>query len=79
MRCSKCWGLMSFEQFMNVASEALPWSYKGWRCIECGEIIDFVILLNRMNSRTAIHGRTDMKDKVLEEEGTPVGAGDTSH
>ena len=62
MRCAKCGGLMSFEQFMSTESELGPWSYEGWRCFHCGEIIDPLILLNRMNSSTA------MQIKVLEEE-----------
>ena len=53
---------MSFEHFMNAASEVLPWSYEGWRCIHCGEIVDPIILLNRMIGRTA------MKVKILEED-----------
>jgi hypothetical protein len=42
---------MSFEQFMNGGGEGMPWLYKGWRCIECGEVIDPRILLNRMKSK----------------------------
>ena len=64
MRCPKCGGLMNFEHFMNAVSGEMSWSYEGWRCVYCGEILDPLILLNRMNA------------KVLEEEeeGTAVGA-----
>ena len=69
MRCAKCGGLMSFEQFASQTSDLLPWTYEGWRCFHCGEIVDPVILLNRTNSRT------DMKFKVTEEEeSTAAGA-----
>jgi len=51
MRCSRCGGLMSFEQFVNAEVERGPWSYEGWRCIYCGEIIDPLILLNRMMAK----------------------------
>lgn len=61
MRCSKCGGLMSFEEFMSV-TEGMPWSYEGWRCVYCGEIIDPLILFNRM------------KAKVEDEEGVAAGA-----
>jgi len=54
---------MSFEQFTSQTSGLLPCSYEGWRCFHCGEIIDPLILLNRMNSSTA------MKDEILKEEG----------
>ena len=55
---------MSFEQFTSQTSDLLPWSYEGWRCIHCGEIVDPLILLNRMSGITA------MKDKILEEADT---------
>jgi hypothetical protein len=55
MRCSKCGGLMSFEQFMNTVIDVSPWSFEGWRCVHCGEIIDFLILLNRIKTRTQKH------------------------
>ena len=34
MRCPRCNGHMSFEQFY-----ALQGVYWGWRCIFCGEVI----------------------------------------
>ena len=55
---------MSFEHFMNAATESLHWSYKGWRCIHCGEIVDALIFLNRGDSSAS------MKVKILEEEDT---------
>ena len=55
---------MSFEHFMNVTTEALHWSYEGWRCIHCGEIVDPLILLNRINCSMS------MEVKILEEEDT---------
>ncbi len=59
MRCPKCGGTMGFEQFRDRGSGRIPWSYEGWRCIYCGEIIDSLILLNRMMAPTA------EKDRVL--------------
>ena len=53
MRCPKCGGLMSMEEFISVAEGGMPWSYEGWRCVQCGEVIDSMILLNRMKSKTA--------------------------
>jgi hypothetical protein len=45
MKCGKCGGIMSYEKFYGPADE-----YFGWRCISCGEIIDEVILRNRLKS-----------------------------
>lgn len=47
MECIRCKGLMVFEEFFSGGENSLPWSYKGWRCLDCGEIIDPLILLNR--------------------------------
>ena len=65
MRCPRCRGPMNFEQFMNAVSGEMPWSYEGWRCVYCGEIIDSLILLNRM------------KAEILEEEEEGAVAGAT--
>jgi uncharacterized Zn finger protein len=51
MKCPKCGGEMNFEEFINVASEGAPWTYEGWHCVYCGEIVDSLILLNRKESR----------------------------
>lgn len=53
---------MSFEEFMSV-TEGMPWSYEGWRCVYCGEIIDPLILFNRMKAKAK-----------TEEEGVAAGA-----
>lgn len=42
---------MNFEEFVNVESEGGPWSYEGWHCVYCGEIVDPLILLNRKEAR----------------------------
>ncbi len=54
---------MNFEQFTDAASGEMPWSYEGWRCVYCGEIIDALILLNRMKANI-----------LEEEEGAIAGA-----
>ncbi len=39
MRCSKCNGLMVFEQFQDFSEV-----FGGWRCILCGRIVDADLL-----------------------------------
>jgi len=46
MKCSKCNGSMSYENFWGLSEE-----FFGWRCISCGEIVDQVILENRLRQR----------------------------
>jgi hypothetical protein len=43
MKCSRCGGLMVYENFYTLEIANL---YE-WRCVPCGEIIDKVILENR--------------------------------
>ena len=68
MKCPKCGGVMSFSKFMSLSNEEMPWSYEGWRCVYCGEIIDPLILLNRKMSATIEKSGHGEKMK-------PVGAG----
>lgn len=44
MKCSRCGGIMVYENFYSPSE-----SFWGWRCIACGEIIDETILENRKN------------------------------
>jgi hypothetical protein len=46
MKCNRCGGLMVYENFFNPIEDFL-----GWRCISCGEIVDQVILENRMRQK----------------------------
>jgi len=42
MKCHRCGGVMVCERIYGPDGHFL-----GWRCIQCGEIIDEVILENR--------------------------------
>lgn len=46
MYCYKCGGLMVFEKFFGISED-----FYGWRCLFCGEIIDKVILENRLSQK----------------------------
>ncbi len=46
MKCDRCGGPMAYEKFYGQAED-----YLGWRCIHCGEIVDRVILENRLRKR----------------------------
>ena len=43
MRCMRCGGAMFYEKFYGDCEH-----FFGWRCVVCGEIIDQVILENRL-------------------------------
>ena len=46
MKCGKCGGSMSYENFWGQRED-----FFGWRCIFCGEIVDPIILENRLRQR----------------------------
>ena len=43
MKCNRCGGLMAYEKFYSAIED-----FFGWRCLFCGEIVDQVILENRI-------------------------------
>ena len=43
MRCSRCGGLMALEKFEVFGLGSYGNEFSGWRCINCGEIVDLVI------------------------------------
>ena len=46
MKCNRCSGFMVYENFYSPVED-----FFGWRCISCGEIVDQVILENRISQR----------------------------
>ncbi len=47
MRCSRCGGLMTCEPYTAGADVGDFELSDGWRCLNCGEIVDAVILGHR--------------------------------
>lgn len=51
MRCRRCQGLMVCERFVDLAQTNLLWAF-AWRCVNCGEVLDAVILSHRWHAGT---------------------------
>lgn len=49
MPCPKCKGLMVLERFSDFFL-----AFYGWKCINCGAIVDKTIATNRGNSRQGV-------------------------
>ncbi|NOU11895.1 MAG: hypothetical protein HOO98_18025 [Nitrospira sp.] len=45
--CTRCGGLMVNEFFMDVLDSIRELKFPAKRCVQCGEVVDFVILTNR--------------------------------
>ena len=51
MNCRRCRGLMCAVDLLVSASTGGKDCLCGWRCISCGEIIDPVIVWNRIRTK----------------------------
>ncbi len=54
MRCGRCGGLQLWSHFANLGSAVGAWAYDGWRCMNCGDVVDALILENRSLQREMI-------------------------
>ena len=43
MTCQRCAGLMVREQYDNLEFDSDGYEISGWRCLNCGAIVDPVI------------------------------------
>ena len=46
MTCLRCEGLMSLERFQDL-DESWESNFVGWHCLNCGAIVDPLIVANR--------------------------------
>lgn len=46
-RCSRCGGLMVAEWCFDLLDDTGHLNFLAWRCIQCGDLVDPVILKNR--------------------------------
>ena len=43
VKCQRCGGIMAYEKFYGNCEQ-----FFGWRCVVCGDIVDKVIMENRL-------------------------------
>lgn len=60
--CDRCYGLMVPERFANLD---LAW----WRCVNCGEVLDSVIIAHRRENAGQERRRRFQRRSVLEQHG----------
>jgi hypothetical protein len=58
MNCLRCHGLMVTIRLEDAGSSSLCFS--GWQCLQCGEVIDSVINVNRKE----LHGPMSSRSRV---------------
>ncbi len=48
LHCSRCGGTMIEETYMDILSDYEDFQFQAKHCIQCGDVIDPFILLNRL-------------------------------
>lgn len=51
MNCHRCHGFMCLVDSFAGGGGSGPDSVRAWRCVVCGEVIDWVIVRNRIRAR----------------------------
>lgn len=62
MRCQRCTGYMIPDSFVDLRDDTGRILFEGWRCINCGEVVDPVVLTHRMESPPAPY-RSQTRDR----------------
>lgn len=47
MTCRRCQGCMARDHFLDLQESGGEWWTEGWRCINCGHVLDPVVERNR--------------------------------
>jgi hypothetical protein len=54
MMCLRCEGLMVFELFEDFEGLSSDYEFTGWRCLNCGAIVDPVIAAHRHTTSSVV-------------------------
>lgn len=57
MRCGRCGGLMAPYELMDLL-DSIEVTCEAFRCVNCGEIVDPVLVENRSNPDLAVAARS---------------------
>lgn len=53
--CSRCLGLMTKAFFADFEDDTGEFGFWGLRCMQCGEVIDPIIMRNRVKDRRRVY------------------------
>jgi len=54
MRCARCQGLVVPDLFYDLLDDSGHLALSAWRCVCCGNIVDPIILENRLRSQASL-------------------------
>lgn len=64
MTCHRCHGLMVKEQYCDVYEPSEGGCLDTYRCLQCGEIVDAVILENRRQVADSLNSRRPTQPRL---------------
>jgi hypothetical protein len=47
MTCARCQGCLVRERFSDLFDDTGQLGFRGWRCLNCGDVFDRVVLAHR--------------------------------
>jgi RNase P subunit RPR2 len=53
MRCQRCQGYLITDHFMDILNVSDEMNFTGWRCLNCGDITDPVIVRHQQAAPSA--------------------------
>ena len=78
--CMRCGGLMVTEYYLDLQDDTGQIGITGLRCTSCGEVIDPVILRNRLNpTANLLHVVKQRKYAQRVDQGEPDGQDQNVH
>ena len=78
--CTRCGGLMIKEYYLDLQDDTGQIGIKGLRCTSCGEVIDPVILQNRLDpTLSLLHVVRKRKYAQRVDQDTPEGQDRNGH
>ena len=64
MECPRCHGLMQDQTYIDPQDESGIISIIALRCVNCGEVLDPIILRNRSSTPAPMNGRARITHKT---------------
>ncbi len=65
MGCPRCSNLMVEEVFVDMHADTNPLSFKGWRCVICGAIVDSLIARHQANRPQPMFHQTRARKALM--------------
>jgi uncharacterized Zn finger protein len=75
MTCTRCQGCMAKDYFIDLMESAESMWMAGWRCLNCGNVLDPVVEKNRRGDGTAVAvstARVSAPDWIVAQEEVDV-------